>query len=66
MTMNDVSETELEALRVGGERAGAYLDSINKTDLADLTAEEWDEFLSLILCGYSERIRELTSEAPPF
>jgi len=64
--MNDVSETELEALREGGARAGAYADSIGKTDLAQMTPEEWDTFLGHILCGYAEKMQQLCTLAPPF
>lgn len=67
MSNNDVSETEALALREGGARGGAFLDSIGVgAFFENVTPEQWDEFLAHILCGYAEKIRELTSEHPPF
>lgn len=33
----------------GGKAAGQYLDSIRKTDIAQLTADEWRTFLCLVV-----------------
>jgi hypothetical protein len=39
------------AARKGGELAGAYLEQIGKTDLATMTAEEWDTFCFKLVGG---------------
>lgn len=60
------SETETEALSAGGETAGAYLESIDKTDLATLTGPEWSAFLGAVLEGYSVHMRGEVRKYPPF
>lgn len=40
-----------------GEMAGAYLDSIGKTDLAALTREEWATFLHQVIVGFEAALR---------
>lgn len=39
-----VAEQEKRARQKAGEVAGAYLDEIGKTDLATLTADQWETF----------------------
>ena len=54
------------ALKAGVD-AGAYLDSIGKTDLAFLDEFEWEEFLQLIVVGFSKELRrKLLANEPPF
>jgi len=63
--MNDVDETEAAALRVGIDRAGEYLASIEKFDLRDLSDAELDAFSAHMLCGYSEAMSEAAKKSPP-
>ena len=56
-----------EALEIGGQEAGKYLETIGKTDLADLTREEWLEFLDRFLKARADAIRRLAATyCPPF
>lgn len=66
MPRKRLDEFEERALAKGGETAGSYLDDIGKTDLAVLSAEEWEEFCARLLVGYSNAMREMLSkdEAP--
>lgn len=49
----------------GGKEAGAYLDEINKTDLAQLTEDEWNEFCQRLVGGYRAALEgNLKDEAP--
>jgi hypothetical protein len=64
--MLSFSEAEEEAIAAGGETAGAFLDAIDKTDLAELTADEWAKFLGQFLKGYSAHMREGAAKHPPF
>ena len=66
MTPEDFSGTEIKALREGGEKGGAYLDQIEKTDLASLDEREWDTFLARIFGGYVESMRRQAGDSPPF
>src|SRR5205085_1548287 len=49
--MLEFTDTEKEAIEAGGGDAGDYLDSLGKTDLADLTPEQWVKFLGVFLHG---------------
>lgn len=64
--MLEFTDTENEAIEAGGAEAGAYLDAIGKTDLADLTPEQWVKFLGTYLHGYSAHMREAARINPPF
>jgi hypothetical protein len=49
-----------------GDDAGAYLDRQRQTDLAKLSAQQWEEFLRLVVVGYSNELRRklVANEAP--
>lgn len=64
--MNDVSDQEKLALRDGIDRGGAYLETIGKFDLTELSQNEADTFAAHFLCGYSESMGERAKVAPPF
>jgi hypothetical protein len=57
---------EIGAVLEAGRYAGAYLDQLGKTDLAQLDAGEWREFLYLIVTGYEQALRRkiLNGESP--
>ena len=58
---------EIAARNDAGDRAGAYLDTIGKTDLASLAEEEWFAFLTHIVQGFEESLRRrLTDHTAPF
>lgn len=48
-----------KAREKAGQVAGGYLESIGKTDLAVLTAEEFDIFLQAVIETNQEEIKEL-------
>jgi len=43
---------EQDALIAAGDRAGAYLDRIGKTDLAALDRDQWIKFLQEVIDGF--------------
>lgn len=58
---------ERQAAQRGGEEGGGYLEAIGKTDLADLTPEQWDEFVETVIQGYRVGLKKLVDEnAAPF
>lgn len=62
-----LEELEKRALRFGGRLGGEYLDSLEVTDLAKLEPETYDEYLRLVLHGYSEFMQsEFTPEEVPY
>ena len=57
MKPDELSEIELAALVDAGNAGGAYLDSIGKTDLATLTAEEYAAFIHAAFNAFGGSMR---------
>lgn len=63
--MIDPTENETAALEAAGERAGEYLESLGKSDLAAMSGEEWRTLIEVIVTGFTDRLRELADARPP-
>lgn len=61
--MINPSKQETAAVWQGGCAGGAYLEEINKTDLAKLTVDEWETFLSKIVGGYCDALRQAAQQS---
>jgi hypothetical protein len=67
MPSSEARKAAVEARIKGGEAAGAYLEKIGKTDLADMTREEWLDFLLTYDNARSDFLKRQAAEwAPPF
>ena len=60
--MIDPTPNETQAMIVGGQYGGEYLESIGKSDLATLTETEWDRFLDAVITGYCDQLRALVGQ----
>jgi hypothetical protein len=60
--MIDPTPNEAEAMTVGGQQGGEYLESIGKSDLASLSETEWDRFIDAVVTGYCDHLRELAAK----
>ena len=60
--MIDPTPNETAAMVEGGKAGGAYLDNLGRTDLAQLTEEEWDTFVEVIVTGYCDHLRDLEAQ----
>jgi hypothetical protein len=60
--MIDPTPIEAEAMTVGGQMGGEYLESIGKSDLTTLTETEWDRFIDAVVTGYCDHLRELAAK----
>jgi hypothetical protein len=60
--MVDPTPNEQEALEAASQTAGEFLESIGKTDLAQLEREEWESLIESVVTGYSDRLRELADQ----
>jgi hypothetical protein len=60
--MIDPTPNEMQAMTVGGQQGGVYLESIGKSDLATLTETEWDRFIDAVVTGYCDHLRELAGQ----
>lgn len=56
--MIDPTDDELASMSIGGEKGGEYLDSINKSDLASLSLDEWETFIRCVVTGYIEEMQK--------
>jgi hypothetical protein len=52
----DIYETE--SLQAGGEVAGAFLDTIGQTDLAELNQEQFLHFFAKFMGGYEDNMKK--------
>ena len=59
--MIDPTANESEAMTVGGQQGGQYLESIGKSDLTTLTGTEWDCFIDAVVTGYCDHLRGLAA-----
>lgn len=55
----DPEPWEVSAILYAGQQAGEYLTEINQTDLAKLSAEQWQILLTVICQNYQDKHREL-------
>ncbi|MGU3286483.1 hypothetical protein [Methylobacterium mesophilicum] len=65
MPVREFDRYEAGAVRRAAEgRAGAYLDSLGRTDLAELHPQEWHHVCRLIIEDFGEGIRAEIGEMP--
>jgi hypothetical protein len=66
MARKQLDVYEDRAIEAGSEEAGAYLDGLGKSDLADLEKHEWLEIGRRWLVGYAEAMQKMmvANEAP--
>jgi len=53
---------EIDAVKAAGETAGEYLDGIDKTDLAELSEDEWRTFCRTLIDAFGVSMRKLIRE----
>ncbi|CAK0745765.1 hypothetical protein CCP2SC5_1380002 [Azospirillaceae bacterium] len=58
--MIDPTPNEIAALEHGGRMGGEYLESLRRTDLAQLTVEQWRTFIEAVVTGYCDHMQALT------
>tara|TARA_R110000851_G_scaffold99923_2_gene215267 strand:- start:21 stop:227 length:207 start_codon:yes stop_codon:yes gene_type:complete len=56
----DEEEAHVESLKYASENAGEYLEELKKTDLADLSYDEWMELLNVVQKNYFNKKNNLT------
>lgn len=54
--MTDPNAIELAAMAHASDRAGEYIESLSKTDMAQWTAEEWSAFIEVVCGGYVDSL----------
>lgn len=66
MKQEEFTRIESLAAGEGGVVAGQYLESLGKTDLADLTEFEWHEFCRKLVGGYRVAMATTLKNEAPF
>lgn len=67
MPRDILNRIERDSMMAAGDKAGAYLDSIGKTDVAQLTAQEWEDFLATAFNTFGDEMRtRIGAENAPF
>lgn len=61
-TVRNFDPYEKTARREAGDKAGEFLDSIGKSDLAEMSEEEWLTFLTTVIHGFGESLRAQVAE----
>jgi hypothetical protein len=59
LAMVDPTDIEIAAIQAASGPAGNYLDSIGKTDLAQLTEDEWRTFLEVVVTAFQNAMAKL-------
>ena len=60
--MIDPTPNEQAALESASQMAGEYLESLGKTDFAQLEVSEWNSLIESVVTGYTDRLRELAEQ----
>ena len=60
--MIDPTPNEQSAMAAGGDAAGAFLESLGKSDLAALSPAEWRQLIEIVVTGYCDTLRELAAQ----
>jgi hypothetical protein len=60
--MVDPNEHELAAMAMASDAAGAFIDSLGKTDMARWTPQQWHQFIETICGGYVDHLCELQAK----
>ena len=65
--MIDPKKHEVQALAAASRRAGEYIESLAKTDLATFTGEEWATLIEVAVTAFQDHLRTVyANEPPPF
>jgi hypothetical protein len=66
MSQDKFTQFERIAAEEGAMVAGPYLEQIGKTDIRELTRDEYFEFARRIIAGYRNHLQALCNEEVPF
>jgi hypothetical protein len=62
----ELTRDEAAAALAGGKAAGAFLDQLGRTDMAQLLRPEWAEFCERLTRGYLEALQRQADAQVPF
>jgi len=59
--MIDPTPNEQDALKEGAQSGGAFLDDLDQTDLAQISLEDWQAFIEIVVTAYCDHLRDLAA-----
>jgi len=62
----ELTRDEAAAALAGGKVAGAFLEQLGRTDMAQLTREQWGAFCEQLTRGYLEALQRQADAQVPF
>jgi hypothetical protein len=62
----ELNRDEAAAALAGGKAAGAFLDQLGQTDMAQLSRADWAEFCRRLTRGYLEELQRQADAQVPF
>jgi len=60
--MINSTPNEQAAMKQGGKKGGTYLEGLGQTDLSQLSLDQWQAFISCVITGYCDHLRELADK----
>ena len=64
--MIDPNKHEANALAAASISAGAYVEEIGKTDLANWSEQEWATLIDVAVTAFQDFLRQAYADDPPF
>ncbi len=64
--MINPNEHEIQALQQASQCAGAYVESLAKTDLATFSQSEWGALIDVVVTSFQDHLRTAYADDPPF
>ena len=64
--MIDPNKHETNALAAASISAGAYVEEIGKTDLANWSEQEWATLIDVAVTAFQDFLRQAYADDPPF
>lgn len=64
--LKEPNEVEINGMIAGGDAGGVYLDSIGKSDIAELTYDQWMCFVETIIRGYELHCAKIWEHEIPY
>lgn len=61
--MDEPNEFEIAAMGQAGDAAGAYIDTVGRTDMATYTPEEWSGFIAAVCGAYVDALMQQQIDA---
>lgn len=66
MGLIDKTKHEVAALEAASEAAGEFIDSLPTSDMSRWTVQQWQQFIEVVVSGFTHKMGELAATEAPF